>query len=312
MLKIVITTTSFGKYDNLPAELCKAKRFEVILNPFGRKIKSDELVELAKEAVGLIAGTEPITEAVLLKLPSLKVISRCGAGLDNVDIDAAKRLGIKVFNTPDAPTLAVAELTVGLILNLLRKINQMDASIRNDRWEKLMGNLLFEKKVGIIGFGLIGQKVGELLVAFGVKLAYCDLEPKVCSFNCSEKRFEEILSWADILTLHLSPSKGCNPIIGMRELGLMKKGGWLINVSRGGVVDEKAIYLSLKEGHLSGVAIDVFEQEPYIGPLKNLDNVILTPHVGSYAKEARIEMEKQAVENLLKGLRDCGIKGLRN
>lgn len=299
MLKIVITTTSFGKYDNLPAELCKARRFEVILNPFGRKIKSDELVEIAKEAVGLIAGTEPITEAVLLKLPSLKVISRCGAGMDNIDLDAAKKLGIKVFNTPNAPTLAVAEMTVGLILNLLRKINQMDASIRDGRWEKQMGNLLSGKKIGVVGFGRIGRKVAGMLSFFGCEIMFADPFVEDGTLGFKKLPLEELLSVADIVTLHV-PSG--DRLIGAREIGLMKKSAWLINVSRGGVVDEEALYHALKEGHISGAALDVFEQEPYTGLLRELNNVILTPHIGSYAKESRIEMEMQAVENLLRGL----------
>lgn len=302
MNKIFISTSSFGKYDNSPLELCEEKGYEVVLNPHMRKVKPHELVKLARDAVGLIAGTEIITEEILSKLPHLKIISRCGVGVDNIDVDAAKKTGIKVFNTPNVPTLAVAELTVGLILNLLRKVNTMDALIKNGKWDKLMGNLLYGKKVGIIGFGHIGQKVGELLSVFSTELAYYDIEYKSCLINCSYKEFEKILSWAEIVTLHLSISKGKGPIMGNKELNLMKRGTWLVNVSRGGVVHEKALYKALKNGHLAGAALDVFGHEPYKGPLLELDNVILTPHVGSYAKEARIKMETAAMDNLVKGL----------
>lgn len=157
MLKIAISTTSFGEYDATPLELCKKMKYRVVINPYLRKVNSQELIRLAKDAVGLIAGTESITNDILLKLPKLKVISRCGVGLDNIELDAAKRLGIKVFNTPDAPTFAVAELTVGLILNLLRKVSQADSNIRSGKWEKPMGNLLYGKKVGIIGFGHVQE-----------------------------------------------------------------------------------------------------------------------------------------------------------
>ena len=302
MFKIAITTSSFAKYDTTPLELCREKGCEIVLNPYGRKINPHELPELAKGAVGLIAGTETISKQTLRSLPSLKVISRCGAGLDNIDLHAADRIGIKVFNTPDAPMLAVAELTVGLILNLLRGVNPMDNIIRSGGWKKLMGNLLYGKKVGIIGFGRIGQKVGEFLSIFGVELAYCDIENKSPLISCSRKSFEKILNWADIITLHLSASGKKCPIIGSNELKLMKKGSWLVNVSRGGVVDEKALYYTLKKGHLSGAALDVFEEEPYTGPLSGLHNVLLTPHIGSYAREARIKMEIEAARNLLKGL----------
>lgn len=306
-IKVFISTTSFGKYDTTPLKTLEDRSFAVTTNPFGRKLTPDEAVELAGDAVGIIAGTETLDGAVLERLTVLRVISRCGTGLDNVDMDSAARLGIKVFNTPDAPTLPVAELTVGLILNLLRKVNRMDSALREDRWEKLMGNLLCGKKVGIIGFGRIGRKVAELLSNFDTELAYCDIESKSCSIKCSSKGFREILGWADIITLHLSASPDQCPVIGGEEIKSMKKGGWLINVSRGGVVDEEALYHALRANRLSGAAVDVFEKEPYEGPLKELNNVILTPHIGSYATEARVRMEQEAANNLIKGLEETGL-----
>lgn len=301
MGKIAITTTSFGVYDNGPLKLCKENGFDVVLNPYGRKVKSEELINLAKNALGLIAGTELIKEEVLLELTSLKAISRCGAGLDNIELDAAKRLGIKIFNTPDAPTIAVAELTIGLILDLLRKVSQMDRDMRNNQWQKRMGNLLQGKKVGIKGFGRIGKKVAELLGPFGCEIAYADpyVENRLLGLN--RLSFDELLDWADIITIHVSVSE---KLIGEKEFESMKKGAFIVNTSRGGVIDELALYKYLANDYLSGAALDVFEEEPYIGPLKELDNIILTPHIGSYAKEARIEMERQAVENLLRGLSD--------
>ena len=307
MRKVAITTTSCGKYDNEPLNLLRRNGFEIILNPYGRKLKKDEILSLCTDVVGTIAGTELLNAEILEKLPNLKVISRCGTGMDNVDVSAAERLGIKVFNTPDAPTLAVAELTVGLILNLLRKVNIMDVAIRNGKWEKLMGNLLSEKKVGIIGFGRIGRKVTELLKPFGCEIAYYDIKQGFRDLvieglgdkDCERIELKELLRTSDIVSIHVSSKER---IIGKDEFNKMKKGAWLVNVSRGGVVDEDALYKALKENHLSGTALDVFEQEPYNGQLKELDNVILTPHIGSYAKEARIKMELQASENLLKGL----------
>lgn len=302
MNKIAITTTSFGKYESTLLASLESKKFNVVLNPYGRKLKKEEIIELCQNAIGIIAGTEIYDGETLERLPGLNVISRCGTGLDSIDIEAADRFGIKVFNTPDAPTLAVAELTVGLILNLLRNISLMDTEIRENKWQKRMGSLLKDKRIGIIGFGAIGQKVGELLSSFGVGLAYHDVESKNCTLACSKLSLEDMLGWADIITLHISAKNGCSPVIGRKELEKMKKGSWLINVSRGGVVDEKALYDALSKKHLSGAALDVFEEEPYNGPLKDLNNVILTPHIGSYAREARVKMESQAVENLLKGL----------
>ncbi|MDD5560610.1 MAG: phosphoglycerate dehydrogenase [Candidatus Omnitrophica bacterium] len=298
---IAISTTSFAEYDKSPLELLEKSGYRIMANPYGRKIKPEELVKLAKDAAGLIAGTELIDRNIISTLPRLKVISRCGAGLDNVDLEAAKHYNIKVVNTPDAPTLAVAELTVGLMLNLLRKINKMDAAMRRGEWQKLMGNLLSNKKIGIIGFGKIGKKVAELLKPFGCEISYTD--PNIKSSNPGFKNMPktELLRWADILTIHASST---DKILGEKEFKALKKGAWIVNVSRGETVEEAALIKALKNNDISGAAIDVFEQEPYSGMLKELDNVILTPHIGSYAKEARINMELEAVRNLIKGLKE--------
>jgi D-3-phosphoglycerate dehydrogenase / 2-oxoglutarate reductase len=301
MPKIVVSTTSFAEFDKSPLTLCERSGYAVFLNPYRRKVKAEELVELAKDAVGLVAGTEELGGQVLSKLPQLKVISRCGAGLESVDIEAAKKLNIKVFNTPDAPTRSVAELTIALTLNLLRKVNQMDLAIRSGSWDKMMGNLLYGKKAAIIGFGRIGKAVAHLLEQLGCEVAFYDpfIEKDAGHFKRMEK--DDLLSWADIVSLHAATKE---TILGDRELRMLKKGAWVINISRGEAIDENALYESLKSGHLSGAALDVFRQEPYGGPLKELKNVILTPHIGSYAKEARIKMEMDAVENLLKGLKE--------
>ena len=246
---------------------------------------------------------QSLDKGVLGKLPLLKVISRCGVGMDNVDLEVAAKLNIKVFNTPFGPTMAVAELTVGLILDLLRKTTLMDREIRAGIWKKHMGNLLCGKRVGIIGFGRIGQKTGELLRAFGCEIGYYDNVRIEGLKGSRAKRMEmdELLRKSDIITIHVS-GKYDKPLLGTKELEMMKKGTWLVNVARGGVVDEQALLYALKNGRLAGVAMDVFEKEPYNGPFKELDNVILTPHIGSYAKEARVEMEMQAAKNLIEGL----------
>lgn len=311
MKKITITTTSFADYDKKPIEILKENGFEVVLNTLGRKLKKNEVIELCKGSVGIIAGTETIDADILNSLvvsttsrSLLKVISRCGAGLDNVDLDASKKLGIKVFNTPDAPTLAVGELTVGLILDLLHKVSQMDREVREGQWQKRMGNLLSEKKVGIIGFGRIGQKVAALLTPFDCEIRYYDVKAegkeKITESLARRIELEELLKTSDIISIHVSSKE---QIIGVGEIEQMKKGSWLVNVSRGTVIDEDALFEALKNGHLAGAALDVFKEEPYYGPLREFDNVILTPHIGSYAIESRIKMELAAVENLLNGLK---------
>jgi len=301
-MKIIITTSSFATYDRLPLEELERNQIEYTINPYGRKLTKDEVIDLAKDADGLVAGTELLDGDVLEQLPNLKVISRCGAGLDTVDLEKAKKLNIEVLFTPYGPTLAVAELTLGLILDLLRKITAMDRELKAGLWKKQMGNQLKGKKIGILGLGRIGQKVAELLTPLGVKIAYYDICTIEGAFNAVSKN--ELLSWADIITIHRPANADGKPVIGEEELNLMKDNTWLINVSRGGMVDEDALYSALKEGKLLGAALDVFENEPYEGPLRSLDNVILTPHIGSYAKEGRIQMEKDAVQNLINGLQN--------
>lgn len=303
MLKVFISTSSFGEYDDLPVRLLKDAGLDIELNPYGRKLAADECLSLYKDIDGLLAGTEALTADVLRSARKLKVISRCGVGIDNIDLKVARQQRIKVFSTPDSPTVAVAELTVGLMLALLRHVPAADRDIRAGKWEKRMGNLLQGKKVGIIGFGRIGQKVAELVIGFGAQAVYCD--PAVNKTDYTRMSLDELLSQADIVSLHLSGGGNDAPLLRHSELRSMKQGSWLINCARGTVVDEEALGQVLKEGWLSGAALDVLGQEPYTGPLTELDNVILTPHVGSYAVESRIDMEVQAAKNLVKGLKNA-------
>jgi len=296
-IKIALTTTSFAKFNKAPIDLLEKAKIKAVVNPYARKLSEEETVELCEGCVGVVAGTEIYSHDVLAKLPSLKIISRCGTGTDNIDMKAAEKQNVRVFNTPDAPVVAVAELTIALTLNLLRRINSMDTDMKAGKWEKHMGNLLSGKKAGIVGYGRIGKRVSGLLSCFGCEVSYTD---PIAKNGPSYVAFEKLLSWADVVFLHVS---GSDMVLGEKEISLMKKGSWLVNVSRGSAIDEKALENALKTGHLAGAAIDVFDKEPYNGSLKKLNNVLLTPHIGSYAKESRIKMEIQAVENLLTGLR---------
>lgn len=300
MNRIAITTSSFAQFSDEPLRLLKEAGIEYVSNPFGRQLTEKEAIDLLSGCVGVAAGTEPLTARVMDALPHLKVISRCGAGMDNVDLKVATEKGIKVCNTPDGPTLAVAELTLAYALDLLRKITQMDREVRAGVWKKRMGNTLKGKKLGIIGFGRIGKAVASIFAPLGVEVAFND--PVVESNTYRKMTVGELLPWVDILSLHSSKTGGECSLFTTEQLLAMKQGGWFINASRGGLVDEEALYDLLRSGHLAGAAIDVFEREPYEGPLRELDNVILTPHIGSYAKESRIQMEIDTVINLIESL----------
>lgn len=289
--KVLITTSTFGVADQAPIQKLEQAGFEVMLNPHKRKVTKDELKELLPGVKGLIAGLETLDRDIM-EASELKVISRCGIGMSNVDVNAANDLGIKVCNTPDAPTVSVAELTVACMLALLRKISLMDRDLHNGNWNKQTGYQLSGKTVAIIGYGRIGRKVAELIAPFGVKVIAVDPFVK----DTETVSMEEALPQADIVTLH---SSGEECLIGAPEIQRMKKGAFLLNASRGALIDEDALVKALDEGHLAGVWMDTFETEPYTGRLTRYDQALLTPHVGSYSAEGRIQMETEAVDNLL-------------
>jgi D-3-phosphoglycerate dehydrogenase len=299
-LRILLGPSLFADADIAPLEKLRAAGCDVIKNPHGRKLTKDELMALLSGVQGLIAGLETIDEEVMRK-SELKVISRCGSGLSNVDMDAAIRLGIKVCYTPDAPTIAVAELTLGSMLNLLRMTSFMDREMHEGRWTKKIGTQLSGKVVGIVGLGRIGRKVASLLSPFHVRVVAADphLSENVPGMEIIP--LEKLLAEADVITLHAS---GEQQIIGGHEIGLMKKGVYIINAARGGLIDETSLSNAIESGKIAGAWLDTFDHEPYDGPLTKYPQVVLTPHVGSYTRECRMEMEMAAVENMLAACKD--------
>ena len=303
-MKVLITTSSFGQIDSAPLIKLKRSGYQVILNPYGRKLNEEEVAGLIQEhqPVAMVAGVEPLTSSVIQKAaPWLRVISRCGTGLESVDLEAAERMGISVTNTPDATTVPVAELTLGLILAVLRGLHISDRSIRENRWERPMGSLLCGKTVGIIGCGRIGRHLAKNLYVLGCRVLGFDLTCPDCN-HIEFIELEVLLKDADIVTLHLPSSEANHNFMNEDRIQTMKKGSYLINAARGNLIDEEALYDALESGHLAGAALDTFKQEPYRGPLKDLNNVLLTAHIGSYAREARVMMEKEAVDKLLEFL----------
>jgi len=298
--KVLIGPSSFAVLDSAPKERLIKSGFEVIDNPFKRKLTKSELIELLPGVEGLIAGLETIDREALEK-SDLKVISRCGSGLSNVDLVAAKDLGIKVCYTPFGPTTAVAELTIGAMLSLIRMIPQMDYALHRGEWSKKIGFQLEGKTVAIIGFGRIGRRVAELLLPFKVKIIVVDSFLKETVDGYEILPLDEALPQADIITIH---SSGEECILNTREFSLMETGVFLLNAARGGLISEEALLEALREGKVAGAWLDTFTNEPYSGSLCQYQNVILTPHIGSYTYECRRQMETEAVENLIKAFGD--------
>lgn len=300
MPKILITTSNFDC--NLPqVEALRKSGYEIILNPHKRRLTEDEAAILfTSDIAGVIAGVEPLTRRVLQGAKNLKVISRCGTGMDNVDLDAAREHNIVVLNTPDAPAQAVAELAVGLMLNVLRAISTQDRAVRAGKWDRPMGRLLGEQAVGLVGFGRIGRLVAKQVSAFGAKVIAHD--PFLDKWNTEAVALDELLARADIVSLHAPYNKDNHCLVDADFLRKMKKDSILINTARGELVDEDALLTALKSGHLAGAGLDVYNAEPYTGPLKDLENIVLTAHTGSYARETRQRQEAEAAENLLNAL----------
>ena len=304
MYQILITTVPFGDRNRFPLEMLEANGVEYRLNPLKRKLTEDELIGMVADVGVIIAGTEPITEKVMEKALNLKHISRVGVGLDNVDLLAAEKRGIKVSYTPDAPAPAVAELTIGLMLSLLRNIHVANSAMHQGKWNRYFGRRIAEVTIGIIGVGRIGARVLRRTQGFGTpRLLVNDVLPNLDlnrEFKLEWVSKELIFKQADLISLHVPLTLRTKGLVGVKELSMMKPDAFLINTSRGGVVNEKALYHALKENKIAGAAIDVFEKEPYLGPLAELENCLLTSHMGSMSLDCRTRMEIEATEEAIR------------
>ena len=310
-MKALITTVPFALMNQLPLELLKASGIKFLINPLGRKLTEDELIEMVEDFDIIIAGTEPITQKVIENAPNLKLISRVGIGLDSVDLLAAKKNGIKVSYTPDAPAPAVAELTLGLIFSLLRSIHVANSQLHKGQWNRIFGKRLSEITLGIIGVGRIGSRVIRRTKPFGSpRLLVNDINPTKQSdmdFKLEWVSKQTIYENADIICIHLPLTRHTHNLITKKELLSMKSDAAIINVSRGGIINEKDLYDVLKSGHLIGAAIDVFEKEPYTGTLTEIESCILTSHMGSMSVDCRSRMEIEATEEVVRFFKNTSL-----
>ena len=306
MAKTLITTVPFGQLDRRPLNLLEEMNFDYLINPFGRKLKEDELAEMICDFDVLIAGTEPVSEKVMRSARKLKLISRVGIGLDSVDLLAAEKLGIQVSYTPDAPAPAVTELTLGLMFALIRSTHVANAEMHRGEWKRHFGRRMCDITVGIIGAGRIGGQLLSHLSKLGFKqLLVNDLNAVLdFSANSSVKHVDKgvIYQESDLISLHLPLNAQTKNMIGRDQLLEMKKDAMIINTSRGGIINESDLANVLSSGHLSGAAIDVFEQEPYVGPLANIDRCLLTSHMGSMSIDCRARMEIEATKEAIRFL----------
>lgn len=254
--------------------------------------------ELANTQFIIVRSATKVNADLLDKAPKTKFVARAGVGLDNIDQKECEKRGIKVYNTPNASSNAVAELALGLIFSLLRNTPKADKTTKEGKWEKksLIGSELSGKTLGIIGYGRIGSLLGQKAMALGVKVIASSKEkpPEGVEFLS----LEEVIKRSDIISIHAPLTNETRGMVNEAFISKMKKNAILINTSRGEIIDEKALFNALKEKKIAGAALDVFSKEPYTGELATLENVVLTPHIGASTNEAQNRIGEELIKIL--------------
>ncbi|MCX6237740.1 MAG: phosphoglycerate dehydrogenase [Bacteroidia bacterium] len=305
---IFVALSTFAAEDRRPLELLESSGYPFKIHTTGKRITSLELLSAGVNAAVILAGVEPYDASTLLQLPALQCISRCGVGVDAIDLTLAKQRGIVVANTPTIPIEAVAELALTMFLALSRNIRLQANLMQERRWERLSTHLLAGRSVGLIGFGRIGQRVAQLCKAFNARVVAHDpfLDKTIANSHGVELvSMEQLLTNSDIVSLHASKNVGQPILIGSKEFSIMKEGAILVNLARGEMVDESALIEAIRSGHIAGAGLDVFSKEPYQGSLCDFEQVILTPHSATLPIETRAAMELQCVENAINFLKGC-------
>ena len=314
MYKVLITTVPFGVKNRFPLDLLENEKIEYLINPLNKKLSEEELIDIIDDFDAIIAGTEKISQRVMEAGSNLKMISRVGIGLDSVDLIEAKKREIVVSYTPDAPAPAVSELTIGLMLTLLRSVQLSNLEMRNGKWHRFFGRRLSEVTIGIIGLGRIGTGVLKHLKGFSTPRVLVndiytgkDIDKE---FNVEWVDKDTIYREADIITIHTPLTLKTKNMIKKKQLKIMKRDAIIINTARGGIINERDLYDVMQEGHLSGAAIDVFDSEPYSGELLEIKRCILTAHMGSMSVDCRARMEIEATEEVIRYLTQCPLESV--
>jgi phosphoglycerate dehydrogenase-like enzyme len=297
--KVAVTPRSLRQtpgahLDRLHAQL------DVRFPDLDRPLDEDEMVELVRGCVGLIVGVDPVTPRVLEAGP-LRVVVKYGSGMDNIDVEAARALGVQVSSTPGTNARSVAELAIALLLTLARNVALHDRGVRAGSWRRLTGVELAGKQLGIVGYGAIGREVAR--IARGLNMNVVAHDPLVEEADVALVSLDELYAASDAVSLHLPLTEETRGLVGARELASMKPTAFLINAARGGLVDEAALAHALRSGRLAGAALDGFEVEPLgDSPLRELDNVVFSPHAGASTHDAVLRTAAQAVDQLLADL----------
>jgi D-3-phosphoglycerate dehydrogenase len=304
-LRVVVTALSFGLSSPEPRVMLESRGIEIVPNVKGKPFTEEEMMSLIDErVVGLIVGTDPVTRYVMERGANLKVVAKHGVGIDNIDVRAATERGIYVTTTPGANTEAVADLAFALMLSAVRRVAPADAAVRQGKWPRLLGTEVAGKALGILGLGRVGKAVANRARGFSMRVLAHDvvIDEQFCRKNgITPVGFEELLEESDIVTLHTPLTPGTRGMIGESAISRMKDGVVLVNTARGELVDLDALYKALLAGKVAAAGIDVYPKEPpdIAHPIFALENVVFTPHLGAYTREANYLMGVMAARSVI-------------
>ena len=307
-MKIFISVYPFGIASEEPKKILESLGLEISYNTLKRKLTPREVATMAKDYDIIIAGTENL-DLLLNENSKLKMISRVGIGLDSVPLSLCKDRNIQVGFTPDAVTEAVVEQTIGAMITTSRFMIQSHCDIQNQKWVRYIGRSISESTIGIIGFGRVGLGVVKILAAFPPKEIIINdilnkedvlhpLRNQYPHLNIRQSSKEDIYTKSNIISLHVPLTKQTKNMVTLDTFQLCLKDTYWINYSRGGIINEQDLYTALLQKDIAMAAIDVFEKEPYTGNLTQLDNILLTAHIGSCTYKSRIQMELESVQNV--------------
>ena len=301
MRTVYVALSQFCQDSDQARRVLQEAGFVVRENTLGRRLQPEEMLEALRDADAVLAGVEPYSSELLAALPRLRCISRCGVGTDAIDLKAAQRLNIEFLTTGDEVVEPVAQMTVAMILALARNIPLHYAEFHAGLWLKRTAYLLSEWTIGLIGFGRIGRRVESYLQVFGARALVYDPYITLSQLSSGTRlcSLGEVLSESDLISIHAARPRSDGPIIGRAEIASMKRGSRIVNTARSHLVDEAALHEALKSGQLSAAALDVFDSEPYAGPLGQLPQVLCTPHVASLTRASRLAMELRCAMNVI-------------
>ncbi|MCL2120262.1 MAG: phosphoglycerate dehydrogenase [Planctomycetaceae bacterium] len=304
MTKILITSTSFGQKDKTPLELLQSKGYEITWNESGKPLAASDLIGKLDGCKGVIAGLDYFTAEVFEKANDLKVVARYGVGFDRVDLEAAKKKGVIVTNTPTANSDSVADLAVGLMLAVARHLVEAQRLTLEGGWPKLFGASLFQKTVGLVGLGRIGVRVAQRVRGFGCRTLVYDpfIDAETASLYGCEKvdTLEMLLAESDFVSLHSPASPETSQMINRRTLVLMKPTAIIVNTARGELIHETDLLDALKNKVIGGAGLDAHAEEPpQVEKYKDVPNLVITPHMGAYTTEALYNMAMDSANDLI-------------